>query len=131
MAGANGPAVEVVVETSSQRFDENDPRWQEQVADLHATLKTAGGDVTKRITPVPGRKGGIEQVILALGSAGVFTTAISAFRSWLKRDKGRELKLKATVDGKVFEFEVTGTDADDATLKRFMNVALAKFGDAK
>jgi hypothetical protein len=129
MAGASGPSVEVVIEPSSGRFDENDPRWQEQVADLHATLKTAGGDVRKRVTPVPGRKGGIEEVILALGSGGVFTGAVAVFRSWLKRDKGRALRLKATVDGKVFEFEVTGTDADDATLKRFMNIALAKFGD--
>src|SRR5262245_42309357 len=103
MADASGPSVDIVVEAASGRFDENDPRWQAQVADLHETLKTAGGDVKKRITPVPGRKGGIEEVILALGSAGVFTNAITAFRSWLKRDRGRELKLKATVDGKVFE----------------------------
>ena len=41
--GANAPKVEVVVEAASARLDENDPRWLDQVADLPATMRAAGG----------------------------------------------------------------------------------------
>ena len=125
MAADGGvPRVELVIAATSARFDENDARWVDQVADLHQTLRAQGVDVRREIFPVPGRKGGIEQVVLALGSAGVFTNLVTAFKSWIKRDRGRALRISVKVDGKVREYEVSGTDADDATLKELMKVAV-------
>jgi membrane-associated two-gene conflict system component 1 (EACC1) len=119
---------EMVVEASSSRFDANDTRWIGQVTDLHDTLRVQGADVSKTFTPVAGRKGGIEEIIVALGTAGVFSAAVTAFRAWLARDRGRSLRIRTKVDGKEKVFEVSGTAADDATLKELMQIAVGEVG---
>jgi hypothetical protein len=122
------PQFEVVVEARSARFDENDARWLGQVKDLHDGLREQAGDVRKVVTPVAGRKGGIEEVILALGSAGAFTAAVTVFKAWIARDRGRTLTIRTKVDGKESQFEVSGTAADDATLKKLMEMAVGRVG---
>jgi hypothetical protein len=43
--------------------------------------------------PVPGTNGAIDELIISLGSAGVFTAVEQVFRSWLARDKTRSIQL--------------------------------------
>lgn len=123
-----GRPVELVLEARNAEYDENDPRWAGQVADLHDMLRSEAGDVRRQITPVAGRKGGIEQVILALGSAGAFSAAVAVIRMWLARDRKRVLEVSATVAGKKRAWKVAGTDATDDTLKEMMREVMSLTG---
>ena len=65
--------IEIGLVASSERFDDDDPRWRDQVADLVYELRRQTESVQSRRTPVPGTKGTVDQLILALGSSGAFT----------------------------------------------------------
>jgi hypothetical protein len=75
----------------SDRYDEEDERWREQVADLVHELRVETDAMKVSRTPVPGTKGSVDELILTLGSAGVFTTAVDVLRAWLARDKTRSV----------------------------------------
>lgn len=124
----SGSPVELVIAASNAAYDENDPRWTGQVADLHDKLRSEAGDVRRKVTPVAGKKGGIEQVILALGSAGAFSAAVAVIKMWLARDRQRVLEVSATVAGKKHAWKVAGTDATDDTLKELMREVMTLTG---
>ena len=67
-AGADGP-LELVVEPRNDRYDPDDDGWRDQVATLYADLD-AQVDTVHRARPVQGAKGAVDQLIVALGSAG-------------------------------------------------------------
>lgn len=62
---------------------------------------------------MPGTKGGIDVIILALGSAGVFTAAVEFFRAWLQRDRTRSLEVTHTVDGREETIVIRGEAISD------------------
>ena len=77
--------LEVGLVALNERYDDDDPRWRDQVADLVHELRRETESVQSRRAPVPGTKGTVDQLILALGSAGAFTAAVDVVRAWLAR----------------------------------------------
>ena len=102
---------------NSARYDADDDRWRDQVADLVRELKVETDALTVARTPVPGTKGSLDSLVLALGSAGVFTTALDVLRVWLARDKTRSVDLSYTDrDGNRQRLNVTATNSGADTL---------------
>ena len=114
----------------SDRFDPNDLRWATQVGTLWQALEEEAGTVRRDATQVPGQKGGVETIILALGSAGAITAMVEVVKAWLGRDRSRSLEI-TTVDeaGGRRTVTVHGEQIDDATLREAVK-ALARPGDA-
>jgi hypothetical protein len=78
------------------RFDSEDGHWRGQVAVLLDEIRTETGTLERGQMAVPGTKGGVEVLILALGSAGAFTAVVGIIRAWLERDKHRSVELTFT-----------------------------------
>jgi|SRR6266566_1759601 len=93
-AGSDG-SFEVVVEPRNDQYDPDDDGWRDQVATLYADLD-ASFDTIRRARPVEGAKGGADQLILALGSAGVFTAVVECLRAWLGRDRDRRIDVRGS-----------------------------------
>lgn len=85
--------LEVEFAFRNERYDEDDPRWRDQVADLVRELRLGTSSVHSRRTPVPGTKGTTDQLIITLGSAGAFTATVQILRIWLARDKHRVVEV--------------------------------------
>jgi hypothetical protein len=102
---------------NSGRYDLDDERWREQVADLMRDLRVQTEALVVDRTPVPGTKGTFDQLLLTLSSAGVFTTALEVVRIWLARDQTRSVELTyQDRDGKEQRLNVTAAHADRGTL---------------
>ncbi|MGH9281299.1 MAG: effector-associated constant component EACC1 [Acidimicrobiales bacterium] len=123
-------AVEVVLLPGTDRFDPDDDRWREQVAVFMAELQRDVGGVRRVSTPVEGTKGSLDSVILALGSAGAFASAVEMFRAWLGRAKDRRLDITWTEGGRKESISLSGTSFDDATLAKLAEAVLARTGSA-
>jgi hypothetical protein len=109
--------VNIGLNLSSDRYDADDDRWLDQVADLVGELRVETGALEVNRTAVPGTKGTVDQLILTLGSAGVFTTALDVLRIWLARDKTRSVQLSyVDREGKQQRLNVTATHADKDVL---------------
>ncbi|NEW74166.1 effector-associated constant component EACC1 [Streptomyces rhizosphaericus] len=108
---------EVHLEARSDRFDEDDDRWRTQVLLLHGALEEAAGPLERRFEPVSGTKGALSDVVLHLTGPGIVAGVVAALAAWLKRDRGRNVRLTWTVDGRRGEFTVTGTTIDNDTLR--------------
>ncbi|MBU2669433.1 hypothetical protein KOI35_38565 [Actinoplanes bogorensis] len=104
--------LEISLVAGNDRYDGDDPRWLDQVADLHAELRRETESLRPAREPVPGAKGAAEQVVLALGTAGVFHTALEVMRTWLARDKHRSLTITVTgADGAPRTVEISAENA--------------------
>jgi hypothetical protein len=102
---------------NSARYDADDDRWRDQVADLVRDLRVETGSLSIARTAVPGTKGSLDSLVLALGSAGVFTTALDVLRVWLARDKTRSVDLTYTDrEGKQQRLNVTATNSGSDAL---------------
>jgi hypothetical protein len=94
------------------------------VADLVQELRRKVGPVQLRRTPVPGTKGTVDQLILSLGSAGVFAAAADILRAWLARDRHRSVVVTvAGPDGKRTEVRVDAQNASAAALEPLIAAA--------
>ncbi|MGH9149319.1 MAG: effector-associated constant component EACC1 [Acidimicrobiales bacterium] len=129
-AGDGGGALELVIEPATDRFDPDDERWHDQVGDLMLGLRKEVGGVRREVTPVDGTKGGVAQVILALGSAGAFTAAVEYFRAWLGRDRTRRLEVSWEVDGERQSVSVQGDAIDQSAIRALAEAAARRLGGA-
>jgi hypothetical protein len=120
------PQVELELEPGSSRFDPSDERWLRQVADFAQELDHAVGEVSRHDTPMIGKKGTAEQIILSLGSAGAFTASVEFIKAWLGRDRGRRLRIKWFENGKLQSLELSGENLDDAAFDRIKSLARGK-----
>jgi membrane-associated two-gene conflict system component 1 (EACC1) len=105
------------IEALSDRYDQSDDRWLDQVADLIDRLhEDVGGVQRGGAPPTAGQKGTAEALILALGSAGAFQAAVACFRAWLTRDRSRRLRLVITnAEGPPYTVEIAGDTIDSRT----------------
>ena len=109
--------VEVAISTETARYAPESPQWRREVADLHAELQRETGTVTTRSTNRPGTKGGIAEIILALGTSGALVSAVQVFRAWLGRDKTRTITATWTDEhGDERRFTLTGENIDQQSL---------------
>jgi hypothetical protein len=90
--------VELRIEATSTLLSENDERWLDDVDGLSQALedRLGKGAVRKERRPEPGTRGSVDSLILALGSAGAFTTAAEVIRAWLGR--AHDHVVEATVN---------------------------------
>jgi hypothetical protein len=115
-------SVRVGVIPMSDRYDADDDRWQDAVADLIEDLRVETGALHVERTPVDGMKGSVDELLLTLGSAGVFSAAVDALRIWLARDKTRSITLTyQDRDGTEQHLDVRATHADADTLAPLVN----------
>jgi hypothetical protein len=113
----------LTIKPAHAAYSPNDDRWLTQVNLLLGDLKAGGGEVERKTTPVAGQKGGIETIILALGTSGAIAAAVEIMKAWLARDKKRSLELAVDRGGRKETVSVSGT-VDAATLTKFMEKAL-------
>jgi hypothetical protein len=113
---APGDRALLTIEALSDRYDQSDERWLDQVVDLVDRLREDVGAVERRREPAVGQKGGVDALILALGSAGAFQAAVAVFRAWLGRDRTRRLRLVVTdTERRRHTVEITGDTIDSRT----------------
>ncbi|MDA1360482.1 hypothetical protein O1R50_12665 [Glycomyces luteolus] len=109
--------VDVAISTETAKYAPDSPQWRREVAAFATDLSRETGSVTTRSTNVPGTKGGIAEVILALGTSGALVSAVQVFRAWLGRDKTRTITATWTdEDGKEQRFTLTGENIDQQSL---------------
>lgn len=119
---------ELRIEPTTGRFDPDDDRWRAQVAEMVADLGRDVDGVRREHTPVPGTKGSLETLVVALGSAGAFTAAVELFRSWLGRDRSRGLDISWSSDGNTHRVSVRGDAIDETAIQAVAEAAARKLG---
>jgi Effector Associated Constant Component 1 len=116
-------SLELVVEPRSERFEEADGRWREQVGAFYRELRSEVGDVRTETAPEAGAKGATTDIILALGSSGALTAAVTMFKSWLDRDKSRALDIEWTDGDQRRTLSIRGTDVGEHTFDELVRAA--------
>ena len=119
--------LELVVEPRNDDYDPADDRWRAQVGTLYAELADQV-DTYRRGRSVPGTKGTIDEVILALGSSGALTAVVECFRAWLQRDKSRSIDVRWDEDGVERRVTFSGDNVDTATVREIARAAAARVG---
>jgi hypothetical protein len=123
--------VEVIVEPKSDRFERTDPRWRDQVVALYRDLRDEAGDVRTVSTPVAGEKGATTEIVLALGSSGALTAAVTMFQAWLGRDRSRSLEIAWDEGECRRSMSVHADDLDAEVFEDIARAAARDFGDAR
>jgi hypothetical protein len=123
----SGGLFEVAVEPRNEEYDPDDDRWQHQVATLYADLN-AQVDVVQRGYPVEGAKGAVDQLIIALGSAGAFQAVVDCFRAWLGRDRDRRIDVQWVENGVEHSVTLTGETVDLETIRELAKAAVERVG---
>ena len=113
------PITNVIVEAHHPDYTSDDLRWREQIASLHEELN-ANTDVTFREQPGEHMKGGVAEVLLALGSAGAFTAAVGVIKAWLERDKFRRVAFR--LENSTTTVTFSADTINEAALRQLLNV---------
>ena len=116
-------SLELVVEPRSERFEEADGRWREQVGAFYRELRGEVGDVRRESRPEAGAKGATTDIIVALGSSGALTAAVTMFKAWLDRDKTRSLEIEWTDGDRRRTLSIRGTDVEEDTFDELARAA--------
>lgn len=116
MKNENSIIPQIILEPASVDYDTDDQRWINQVEQLYRDLEEEVGEIIKVTTPVEGKKGGIEEVILKILTGGLVDAAVEIFKAWLGRDKSRTLTMKIIRDGKEEIFELSVNNISDEIL---------------
>jgi hypothetical protein len=119
--------LELVIEPHNDDYGPDDDRWRAQVATLHRELQ-ALVDTTRRARLVSGTKGTIDELIVALGSAGAFTAMVECFRAWLGRDRSRRIEVRWDEDGAERFVTFRGDAVDAETVREIARAAAARVG---
>jgi hypothetical protein len=127
MSDGGSGGFEIMVEPRNDQYDPDDDGWQDQVRTLYADLDASVGTIG-RSRPVEGTKGGADQLILALGSAGVFTALVECLRVWLGRDRDRRIDVRWVDNGAERSVTLTGEAVDDETMREIARAAVAQVG---
>ena len=110
--------VDVAISTETTKYAPDSPQWRREVGALHNDLNRETGSVTTQSAPVPGTRGGVVEVILALGTSGALVAAVQVLRAWLGRDKTRTLTVTWTdSDGGRRQLTVTGENLDQSSFQ--------------
>jgi Effector Associated Constant Component 1 len=123
----SGRAFEVAVEPHNDSYDPDDEGWRAQIARLYQDLDAQVGTV-RRERPVEGAKGAVDQVIVALGSAGVFTAVVDCLRTWLGRDRDRRIDVRWVENGQERSVTLTGEAVDNQTVREVAKAAVVRVG---
>ncbi len=117
---------ELRIEPATDRFDPDDDRWRSQVSQLYAGLDDEVGGIRREHVSVPGSKGEIANVIIAIGSAGGFTAMAEYLRAWLGRDKSRSLDVTWSEGDKQHTVSIRGDGMDNASFQALAEAAAGR-----
>ena len=126
-SGSDGP-FEVAVEPRNDEYHTDDDRWRDQVGTLYSELH-AQVDTARRGHPVEGSKGTLDQLVVALGSAGAFSAAVACFRAWLQRDRSRRLDVRWEENGVERFVTLTGDAIDVESVRMVARAAAGRVGE--
>ncbi|MGZ4761145.1 MAG: effector-associated constant component EACC1 [Ilumatobacteraceae bacterium] len=117
--------IRVVVEPDTEKWDKDDDRWRLELIDLRQTLER---DMPEAVEPAPKGPDGkgvfLVPVIMALGSAGVFTAMVESLKAWLhRRPSNVGLTGQVEIDGKVMKFAVNGSNVESSELVSIVTTA--------
>ena len=122
-----GDPLRVMIAPSSDKYDEHDDRWRDQVADLVHSLRVNTDALTVEKHDVPGTKGAAAELILALGTSGVVSASVEVIRMWLARDKTRSIELTyTTAQGDVRTFSATAQNAGSDVADELLGAVAAQ-----
>jgi hypothetical protein len=121
--------VDFHVSASSRAYHEDDDHWLAQVDDLYRALYEGVPGCRIETRPVAGKKGGIQALILAIGSAGALTAAVECFKAWLGRDKSRRIELSWTDGDRKRTAVLEGDAVDAATMQQFAAALVGRIGE--
>ena len=124
----DGP-FKLTVDPRNDQYDPDDGRWLDQVSMLYRALD-ASVDVVRDQRQAPGAKGAVDQLIVALGSAGAFQAAIECFRAWLDRDRDRRIDITWDSGGVAHSVTLTGEAVDTDTIRDIAIAAVSQVGGA-
>ncbi|WP_433042472.1 effector-associated constant component EACC1 [Dactylosporangium sp. CS-033363] len=125
--GADAPHLAVVAK--HDEFDPADEFWLDQVADLYQDLRNEIDGFQLQSADTPGTKGNVDSVIIALGSAGAFSAAVTCFKAWLARDKHR--RIVVTVKSGDREEQVTLDGLDEAAIAKLTDAVAEQIRDPR
>jgi hypothetical protein len=87
------PATEIVLRVADGDWFDEDPRWLAQRMALFTELGNAPDTSVRPLDR--GGRGAAEEIIVALGSAGAFSSMITIFRAWLGGRPRRSITMTA------------------------------------
>ena len=99
------------------------PRSRRDIGELQARV-----DTVERGRLVPGTKGTIDRLIVALGGAGAFTSMVECFHAWLGRDKSRRIDVRWEEDRAERYVTFQGDAVDSETVREIVRAAAARMG---
>ncbi|MFI6285780.1 hypothetical protein ACIBCM_13660 [Streptomyces sp. NPDC051018] len=118
------PVLDLGLALNSDRFDEQDDAWLEQERELVRDLGAHGLTVRRDgLLPLPGSKGLLDTVVVALTSAAALRTAAGCWRAWLSRDQTRSMKITYTErDGTERTIHIHGNRPADEQFDRLFEI---------
>ena len=123
----SGGQLEIAIEPRSHEYDDDDDRWRNQVIGLYSELR-AQVDTVQRSREVPGTKGTLDELIVALGSAGAFSATVECLRAWLGRDRSRRIDVRWDEDGAERFVTLTGDAIDVESVREIAAAAARRVG---
>jgi hypothetical protein len=126
MASEPSQPLKVAIVPRSERFSPDDDRWRDHVAGLARELRVNTGALEVERAAQPGAKGAVETLILALGTAGTFTSAVEVIKAWLGRDRGRTVEVSWSDGDNNGKFVIHGDRIDNATLGAMAEILTAR-----
>jgi hypothetical protein len=124
---AVGGPLTIAVDPRNDQYDPHDERWLDQVTSLYREL-AAEVAVVREGRPVPGTKGVVDHVTIALSSAGAFQAAVMCFRAWLGRDRDRRIHIRWDDGGVERSVVLTGDAVDAETVREIARAATGQWG---
>jgi hypothetical protein len=118
---------EMALVPRSVDYRPDDDRWHDQVVGLVSELHRQV-DLERRGAAVGGTKGSLDELVVALGSAGAFTAAVECLRAWLGRDRGRRIDIRWDENGQQRYVTLTGDAIDVDSVREIARAAAHRVG---
>jgi hypothetical protein len=117
----------LAIEPRNDEYHPDDDRWRDQVASLYRELNDQV-DTEQVSVAVPGTKGSIDQIVIALGGAGVFSAMVECLHAWLGRDRARSIDVRWDENGADRHVTLTGDGIDIDSVREIAKAAAARVG---
>jgi Effector Associated Constant Component 1 len=110
-------AIRLRLEPDTDFFARDDPRWQEDVLELHAALRRELPDAAPP-TAIHGEKGTVVDLVVDVVTGGILKRALEAMKLYLdSRPKNRSITVSYTLpDGREGTVTVSATNVDSNDL---------------
>jgi membrane-associated two-gene conflict system component 1 (EACC1) len=111
-----------VLTPHSSVWGDEDDRWADAVALLWGQLENEIGRpaVVRRREPVPGTKGTLDSVMLALAAPGAFASSIAVVEYWLQRASDRSVTIRRAGAPSSESVTITAHDVRDGSFAAMM-----------